>query len=198
MSHEIEMLRSDKGDGGWSLGFGEGEDYVCVLSGPADWNAETREWSRPSAEDLRAGADLAEQGSGCLSCELAAESRKCHECGASAMVVDCGCQLQPRPIAADDRAPYEHVCDHCVEHRTEPHESERVHACPECYVEHDGCSDPDHCDHACEPLECGCSGDRSTADGPCYGAGCASSSDAEIPQCEYCGCAMAADDKAGA
>ena len=50
----------------------------------------------------------------CGRCGVAAVRRTCDECGVSAMITDCGCQIQPRPIAADGRRTY---CDDCYEDR---------------------------------------------------------------------------------
>lgn len=48
----------------------------------------------------------------CERCGARAERRTCCECGVSAMITDCGCQVQPRPIAADGHRTY---CDECFE-----------------------------------------------------------------------------------
>lgn len=57
MPHDIYMIRSDQGDGGWSL-HAEGtedEDGIApvLASGPAERNADG-EWNRPNADDYAA------------------------------------------------------------------------------------------------------------------------------------------------
>lgn len=54
------LLRSDQGDGGWSLHTPEqiaeadAADDVpeTVLSGPAEWDADADDWDRPNAHDV--------------------------------------------------------------------------------------------------------------------------------------------------
>lgn len=46
----------------------------------------------------------------CLSCGEKPTQRTCENCGVSAMITDCGCKEQPRPIAADGHHNY---CDEC-------------------------------------------------------------------------------------
>ena len=49
----------------------------------------------------------------CKACGETPERRQCEECGVSAMIVDCGHQAQPRPIAADDHG--HDYCDDCFD-----------------------------------------------------------------------------------
>lgn len=51
----------------------------------------------------------------CRLCGAQAEQRTCRDCGATAMIVDCGCKAQPRPIAADESG--DPVCDACSDTR---------------------------------------------------------------------------------
>jgi hypothetical protein len=61
------LLRSDTGDGGWSLHTPEqiadadtNDDVPeCLLAGPAEWDGD--EWSRPNAEDIATALDRAQQ-----------------------------------------------------------------------------------------------------------------------------------------
>jgi len=46
MRAQLELVRSDHGDGGWSLEVGD----RIVLAGPSDRDA-CGEWTRPDAED---------------------------------------------------------------------------------------------------------------------------------------------------
>ena len=58
--NDLIVCRSDTGDGGWSLhapgstneqiASGDAPYLVC---GPAEWDAETQEWSRPNEGDYR-------------------------------------------------------------------------------------------------------------------------------------------------
>ena len=55
----FELIRSDTGDGGWSLHHKDMEDEdgvpTCVLvSGPSDLDATMDEWSRPDDDDYSA------------------------------------------------------------------------------------------------------------------------------------------------
>lgn len=53
---DLVLVRSDTGDGGWSLHLrGDADDSDPVAYGPADWVAETEDeyghWSRPDDRD---------------------------------------------------------------------------------------------------------------------------------------------------
>lgn len=56
------LLRSDVGDGGWSLhttdqiadSDASGEPPEVLLSGPAQWDEASEDWSRPNTEDVAA------------------------------------------------------------------------------------------------------------------------------------------------
>ena len=50
----------------------------------------------------------------CDHCETRAVRMTCHECGVSAMITDCGCNVQPRPIAADGMWA---ICEECADAR---------------------------------------------------------------------------------
>lgn len=58
----LVLLRSDAGDGGWSLHTPEqiadadanDEAPEVLLSGPAQWDAEAYDWNRPNAADCAA------------------------------------------------------------------------------------------------------------------------------------------------
>ena len=61
MINKFEMARSDQGDGGWSLhpaGYTDeqyaGGSVPLLVSGPAEWIPESREWNRPNAADYEA------------------------------------------------------------------------------------------------------------------------------------------------
>lgn len=64
MSKKIEMVRSDMGDGGWSLhpaGYCD-EDYAdghvpLLASGEATRDHETGDWDRPNSEDYAAAEE---------------------------------------------------------------------------------------------------------------------------------------------
>ena len=64
MSEKIEMVRSDMGDGGWSLhpvGYSD-EDYAAgnvplLASGEAVADGKTGEWDRPNAADYAAAEE---------------------------------------------------------------------------------------------------------------------------------------------
>lgn len=67
---DLVLVRSDAGDGGWSL-HAPGvldEDIASgtvryLASGGAEWDEETKDWSRPNAEDYRAALQsLKEEG----------------------------------------------------------------------------------------------------------------------------------------
>lgn len=61
------LCRSDTGDGGWSLHapgstdeeIGSG-DAPYLVSGPAGWDEEKGDWSRPDEADYRAAAEAYE------------------------------------------------------------------------------------------------------------------------------------------
>jgi hypothetical protein len=56
----LYVLRSDTGDGGWSLHSAgqiamaeiEGDSPNMLLSGPAQWDSATGGWNRPNAADI--------------------------------------------------------------------------------------------------------------------------------------------------
>ncbi len=57
-SSDLVLVRSDTGDGGWSLhpaGSTDEQiasgDALCWLSGPAQWDEEEGDWDRPNAHD---------------------------------------------------------------------------------------------------------------------------------------------------
>ncbi len=52
----LELVRSDMGDGGWSMHVVGDEDDTPVLDGPSQWS-EDEGWLRPDADDY----DVAEQ-----------------------------------------------------------------------------------------------------------------------------------------
>ena len=62
-TYGLEMIRSDTGDGGWSLHapWAEGPDGLApiLLSGPAEWDEEAGEWNRPTQADYDAAAEHA-------------------------------------------------------------------------------------------------------------------------------------------
>ena len=47
----IEISRSDLGCGGWSLGAEMPTGWVHLLDGPAEWDDQAGDWSRPNAAD---------------------------------------------------------------------------------------------------------------------------------------------------
>ena len=59
------LLRSDAGDGGWSLHTAEqiadadanDEAPEVLCSGPAEWDTEADDWSRPNAADIAEALD---------------------------------------------------------------------------------------------------------------------------------------------
>ena len=54
----LKLVRSDEGDGGWSLHDGDGqEEPELLLSGTAEKDYRG-EWSRPDAQDIRAALSL--------------------------------------------------------------------------------------------------------------------------------------------
>lgn len=52
----------------------------------------------------------------CEHCDIEPSLYTCDGCGVGAMLVDCGHQRQPRPIAADGHRCY---CDDCYAEKTE-------------------------------------------------------------------------------
>lgn len=60
MVDRLVLVRSDRGDGGWSLHApGSGDDAIAsgdappLLSGPSEWDDGVGGWSRPNQADLR-------------------------------------------------------------------------------------------------------------------------------------------------
>lgn len=58
MTKQLELVRSDRGDGGWSLhphGYSDDQyaagDVPVLASGTAEVDKETGAWSRPNQED---------------------------------------------------------------------------------------------------------------------------------------------------
>lgn len=58
---DLVLCRSDRGDGGWSLHEpGSTDDEIAsgdapyLVSGPAEWDDQTGEWSRPNYDDYQA------------------------------------------------------------------------------------------------------------------------------------------------
>jgi hypothetical protein len=58
----LMMVRSDAGDGGWSLHLSAADtkiasgDAPALLTGPAQWDDAAQEWDRPDAADYFAAA----------------------------------------------------------------------------------------------------------------------------------------------
>ena len=56
----LRLVRSDAGDGGWSLHLDATDhaiaagDAPALTSGPSDWDSDTGEWVRPDAGDYAA------------------------------------------------------------------------------------------------------------------------------------------------
>jgi|APSaa5957512576_1039674.scaffolds.fasta_scaffold103429_1 hypothetical protein len=53
------------------------------------------------------------EGGECPHCGATAKLRRCHICGESAWLIDCGHYSQPRPISADIYGM--DVCDDCAD-----------------------------------------------------------------------------------
>lgn len=58
---DLVLCRSDTGDGGWSLHApGSTDEQIAsgdepyLVSGPADWDEKTGDWSRPNYDDYQA------------------------------------------------------------------------------------------------------------------------------------------------
>lgn len=60
---ELEVVRSDQGDGGWSIHVEDDDDPGnWVLCGPSEWDERYGDWIRPTEADLDHARDLIREG----------------------------------------------------------------------------------------------------------------------------------------